>query len=112
VTLGCNPPANDKFCPDDKVTRGQMAAFLTRALGLTSMKPPPRETTTTTTTKATTTTTVVVPPNPGDSKNCGDFSTWAEAQAWYDLYFPHYGDVAKLDGDGDGIACEGLPGAP
>jgi hypothetical protein len=33
VTLGCNPPANDKFCPDDFVTRGQMAAFLKRALG-------------------------------------------------------------------------------
>jgi hypothetical protein len=33
VTLGCNPPTNDRFCPDDKVTRGQMAAFLKRALG-------------------------------------------------------------------------------
>ena len=32
VTLGCNPPVNDKFCPDDLVTRGQMAAFLKRAL--------------------------------------------------------------------------------
>ncbi|MDJ0664256.1 MAG: hypothetical protein QNJ75_06825 [Acidimicrobiia bacterium] len=34
VTLGCNPPANDHFCPDDPVTRGQMAAFLVRALAL------------------------------------------------------------------------------
>ena len=42
VTKGCNPPVNDRFCPNDHVTRGQMAAFLTRALGLTSMKPPPR----------------------------------------------------------------------
>jgi hypothetical protein len=33
VTQGCNPPANDRFCPDDPVTRGQMAAFLKRALG-------------------------------------------------------------------------------
>jgi hypothetical protein len=33
VTKGCNPPANDMFCPDDSVTRGQMAAFLHRALG-------------------------------------------------------------------------------
>jgi hypothetical protein len=33
VTRGCNPPANDEFCPDDPVTRGQMAAFLHRALG-------------------------------------------------------------------------------
>ncbi|NND04150.1 MAG: S-layer homology domain-containing protein, partial [Acidimicrobiia bacterium] len=34
VTLGCNPPDNDLFCPDAFVTRGQMAAFLVRALGL------------------------------------------------------------------------------
>lgn len=34
ITRGCNPPANDRFCPDDVVTRGQMAAFLVRALGL------------------------------------------------------------------------------
>jgi hypothetical protein len=33
ITKGCNPPDNDRFCPDSKVTRGQMAAFLTRALG-------------------------------------------------------------------------------
>ena len=33
ITLGCNPPANTRFCPDDPVTRGQMAAFLVRALG-------------------------------------------------------------------------------
>lgn len=34
ITLGCNPPVNDRFCPDKYVTRGQMAAFLTRALSL------------------------------------------------------------------------------
>jgi hypothetical protein len=34
ITLGCNPPANDRYCPDRPVSRGQMAAFLTRALGL------------------------------------------------------------------------------
>jgi hypothetical protein len=34
ITKGCNPPTNDRFCPDDNVTRGQMAAFLTRALSL------------------------------------------------------------------------------
>ena len=34
ITSGCNPPANDKFCPDATVTRGQMAAFLARALQL------------------------------------------------------------------------------
>ncbi len=35
VTLGCNPPANNRFCPTDKVSRGQMAAFLDRAFGYT-----------------------------------------------------------------------------
>jgi len=35
VTMGCNPPESDLFCPDDPVTRGQMAAFLVRALVLT-----------------------------------------------------------------------------
>ncbi|MFZ0012822.1 MAG: S-layer homology domain-containing protein [Acidimicrobiia bacterium] len=35
-TQGCNPPTNDRFCPDDRVTRGEMAAFLTRAMGLPS----------------------------------------------------------------------------
>jgi len=33
VTRGCNPPQNNRFCPNDFVTRGQMAAFLHRALG-------------------------------------------------------------------------------
>lgn len=30
VTKGCNPPANTEFCPDDNVTREQMAAFMNR----------------------------------------------------------------------------------
>ncbi len=42
VTLGCNPPANDRFCPETRITRDQMATVLTRALGLTANRPPPR----------------------------------------------------------------------
>src|SRR5690606_32120357 len=30
ITRGCNPPDNTRFCPDDPVTRGQMAAFMHR----------------------------------------------------------------------------------
>lgn len=30
VTLGCNPPTNDQFCPRDNVTREQMSAFMRR----------------------------------------------------------------------------------
>ena len=50
--------------------------------------------------------------NPGDSKNCRDFADYRVAKDWYDMYFSLYGDVARLDGDGDGIPCEALPGAP
>ncbi len=39
ITRGCNPPANTRFCPDDTVTRGQMAAFLVRALNLSESDP-------------------------------------------------------------------------
>lgn len=45
VTLGCNPPTNDRFCPDDPVLRDQMASFLARALDLDPITP---STTTTT----------------------------------------------------------------
>ncbi|MFQ5555573.1 MAG: hypothetical protein ACE5GC_09440 [Acidimicrobiia bacterium] len=41
VTRGCNPPTNDRYCPNALVQRDQMASFLTRALGLTPMVPPP-----------------------------------------------------------------------
>lgn len=34
ITLGCNPPANSNYCPNQAVTREQMASFLTRALDL------------------------------------------------------------------------------
>jgi hypothetical protein len=30
VTVGCNPPTNNQFCPDDNVTREQMASFMRR----------------------------------------------------------------------------------
>ncbi|KAA3635169.1 MAG: hypothetical protein DWP92_11465, partial [Armatimonadetes bacterium] len=34
VTRGCNPPANDRFCPEKYLTRAQMASIFVRALGL------------------------------------------------------------------------------
>jgi hypothetical protein len=37
ITKGCNPPANDLFCPQRDISRGEMAAFISRALGLTEM---------------------------------------------------------------------------
>ncbi len=41
ITLGCNPPTNDRFCPDNAVKRSQMASFLARALNLSPIVPPP-----------------------------------------------------------------------
>ncbi len=97
------------YAPDNGVRRDQMASFLARDLdlvvenGMTAVpaastpepQPEPDR-----------------PLNPGDSKNCGDFGTWREAQDWFEYYYPHYGDVARLDADDDRIACESLPGAP
>lgn len=34
ITTGCNPPDNTNYCPDNPVTRAQMATFLKRAVGL------------------------------------------------------------------------------
>ncbi len=42
ITVGCNPPINDQYCPSRVLTRAEMATMLTRALGLTAMKPPAR----------------------------------------------------------------------
>jgi hypothetical protein len=34
VTKGCNPPTNNHYCPSSNLSRGQMAAFIRRALAL------------------------------------------------------------------------------
>jgi hypothetical protein len=34
ITQGCNPPTSSRYCPDETITRGQMAAFLRRTLSL------------------------------------------------------------------------------
>ena len=70
---------------------------LTRVCGPTPTRPPPPPT---------------KPPYPGDVVNCSDFATYAQAKAYFDRYYPYYGDVAHLDADHDGIPCETLPGAP
>ena len=36
ITLGCNPPHNDRYCPSGQVSRAQMVAFIFRALGESS----------------------------------------------------------------------------
>ncbi len=34
ITRGCNPPDNDRYCPQNTLTRGQTSAFLRRFLAL------------------------------------------------------------------------------
>jgi hypothetical protein len=34
ITTGCNPPANDRYCPDRDLTRAEFAAFMVRTLDL------------------------------------------------------------------------------
>jgi len=34
ITAGCTAPPNPNYCPNDPITRGQMAVFVSRALGL------------------------------------------------------------------------------
>lgn len=40
ITRGCNPPANDGYCPDRTVTRSEMASFVARLLCLGDDRPP------------------------------------------------------------------------
>jgi len=42
ITRGCNPPDNDRFCPNRLVQRDEMATFLARSEGLEQITPPPR----------------------------------------------------------------------
>lgn len=42
-----------------------------------------------------------------DVYNCADFEDQEEAQAVFNLCGPE--DVHRLDNDGDGVVCEGLP---
>jgi len=37
ITRGCNPPQNDWYCEKNNVTRGQFAAMIVRALGLSAI---------------------------------------------------------------------------
>ncbi len=112
-----NPPAivdTTTTRPSTTTTRStttttEAASTTTQAPTTTTEAPTTTSAPTTTTQQVTTTTVATIPANPGDSKNCSDFNTHAEAQTWFDSYYPHYGDIARLDMDNDKIACENLP---
>lgn len=43
ITEGCNPPDNDRYCPEGHVPRDQMASFLSRATGIQHADPTPSD---------------------------------------------------------------------
>jgi endonuclease YncB( thermonuclease family) len=48
--------------------------------------------------------------SPATDRDCSDFDTQPEAQRFFRRHQP--GDPHRLDGNGDGVACESLPGGP
>jgi endonuclease YncB( thermonuclease family) len=52
---------------------------------------------------------VAVPSAPAQDRDCGHFSTQAEAQAHFIALGGPASDPDRLDGDSDGVACESLP---
>lgn len=54
------------------------------------------------------------PTGPGfiSGVTCSYFSRWSAAQNYYITWRNSQAAARALDGDGDGIACENLPGAP
>ncbi|MDA1256514.1 MAG: excalibur calcium-binding domain-containing protein [Chloroflexi bacterium] len=45
----------------------------------------------------------------GPDRDCGDFDTHAEAQAFFEAAGGPTTDRHRLDGDRDGVVCESLP---
>lgn len=46
----------------------------------------------------------------GPDRDCGDFDTQSEAQAFFGAAGGPERDLHRLDGDSDGMACESVPG--
>lgn len=97
ITMGCNPPDNDLFCPADTVKRDQMASFLSRVLELPVVVPPPRPTTTTVPACDPSYPTVCIPPPPPDL-DCGEIP--------YSDFVVLSPDPHDFDRDSDGVGCE------
>lgn len=74
--------------------------------------PTPVPTPQTSTTTPTVLPTLTPTPEPQDTHNCSDFSTWREAQSFFESEGGTGSDPHNLDGNDDGVACQSLPGAP
>jgi Excalibur calcium-binding domain len=93
------------------IATGWAAWAKARGYGAGRPKSPPSETgTSTSATSTSSPSTALGPSKPISEVNCSDFPTHAAAQQWF---AKHGGspsnDVAGLDHDHDGLACESLP---
>ena len=96
------PPTATRTAPEPTAT----------AVPATPTRPPPEPTATAV--PATPSSPLKYDPN-GPDRNCTDFDTWEEAQAFYLAAGGPETDRHRLDsgrGGRDGVACENLPGAP
>lgn len=100
VTFGCNPPDNTEFCPDDNVTRAQMASFIARALDLKHEDPTPFDNETCDPAYSPCVPTV---------EETGDLDCDTITEEYPDGVendLDDFGDPHELNQDGDDMACE------
>ncbi len=104
------PPTATRAAPEPTATPTRPASEPTAtAVPATPTRPAPEPTATAV--PATPSSPLKYDPN-GPDRNCTDFDTWEEAQAFYLAAGGPEADRHKLDGNKDGVACESLPGAP
>jgi hypothetical protein len=120
-SLPAAEPAATLLPPAAATSTGNRVAPAPTSAGLPAATPTPSPTTvpTATATSPATSTATAKPTatrvrsqSPVSDRDCSDFATWQEAQAFYIAAGGPARDPHRLDGDRNGIACEGLPGAP
>jgi hypothetical protein len=121
AALPAGEPATTVLPPAAATSTGNRVAPAPTSAGLPAATPTPSPTTvpTATATSPATSTATAKPTatrvrsqSPVSDRDCSDFATWQEAQAFYIAAGGPARDPHRLDGDRNGIACEGLPGAP
>ena len=98
-----DPTANPTAVPIPEPSAADLAA------GNRTLEPPPTPSFTPTP-PPTPTHTPTATPEP--DRDCSDFDAWQAAQDFFLSAGGPGSDPHRLDGDGDGVACEKLPGAP
>lgn len=96
ITLGCNPPTNNQYCPDQFVRRDQMASFLQRGLGRAGRVHVSSAVTTTMSPVATVSLTV---PGSGFVLVTATADISCTCEMWMQLTDPASGESSWIDGE-------------